>query len=160
MKIINGEGSSKAKIIIVGEAPGAAEEELGRPFMGRSGSLLEEALYKANIKREDVYITNLVKIRPPDNRDPLSTEIAKFLPLLRQEIQTIKPKIVVTLGRISAQALLGRGFKITRDRGVPHPTLSSYWVVPTFHPSYINRTPTSKDDFFRDIKYAVKRAYE
>jgi DNA polymerase len=159
MKLINGEGNLKSKIVFVGEAPGEQEEICGKPFVGRSGSILLETLMSYGVFRDQVYLTNVVKFRPPENRTPTDSEVQQFLPLLRAELALIKPEVVVTLGRVATEALLGQNIKITTERGVARPTLEGYFVVPTYHPSFLGRVANSYENFQLDIKNAIKRAY-
>jgi uracil-DNA glycosylase family 4 len=159
MKLINGEGPKNAKIVIIGEAPGSMEELKGRPFVGRSGYILMDVLMKNGLSRDQVYLTNLIKEYLPDNRDPNSFEIEKYKPLLEEELELIKPEVVITLGRIPASVFLGKSFKITRDRGTMCPNIRGFWLMPTFHPSFLGRTPESKSQFERDISYVIKKVY-
>jgi DNA polymerase len=128
--------------VFVGEGPGAEEDAAGRPFVGEAGKLLTKIIESGmGLKREDVYICNVVKCRPPHNRDPEAEEVQTCLPFLEQQIRVIKPEVICTLGRIAAQSLLGREFKITQERG----NWFSFMGTPlmaTFHPAYILRNPS------------------
>ena len=140
-RVVFGEGSSKARLVFVGEGPGAEEDAAGRPFVGEAGKLLTRIIEGGmGLKREDVYICNVVKCRPPNNRDPEADEVQTCLPFLKQQLAIIRPEVICTLGRIAAQNLLGREFKITQERG----TWFSFMGIPlmaTFHPAYILRNP-------------------
>jgi len=135
-----GEGSHSAAIMFVGEAPGENEAKTGRPFCGRAGKLLDSLLDSAGIKREDVYITNIVKDRPPKNRDPLPDEIAIYAPFLDRQIELIKPKVIATLGRFSMQYVMNRyGLEFELDSiSKLHGQIFSadkFKVVPLYHPA-------------------------
>lgn len=140
-RVVFGEGSPKARLVFVGEGPGAEEDAAGRPFVGEAGKLLTRIIEGGmGLKREDVYICNVVKCRPPNNRDPEAEEIQTCLPFLKQQLAIIRPEVICTLGRIAAQSLLGREFKITQERG----NWFSFMEIPlmvTFHPAYILRNP-------------------
>jgi len=142
--LVFGEGSPSARLVFVGEGPGAEEDAAGRPFVGEAGKLLTKIIESGmGLKREDVYICNVVKCRPPHNRDPESDEIQACLPFLKQQLTIIKPEVICTLGRIAAQSLLGREFKITQERG----NWFSFMGTPlmaTFHPAYILRNPSTE----------------
>jgi uracil-DNA glycosylase len=150
-KLVFGEGAPGARLVFVGEGPGAEEDAAGRPFVGEAGKLLTKIIESGmGLQREDVYICNVVKCRPPKNRDPEGEEIQTCLPFLRQQLGIIKPEVICTLGRIAAQSLLGREFKITQERG----NWFSYLGTPlmaTFHPAYILRNPSEE----RQLKRAV-----
>lgn len=128
-----GEGNIDSKVVFVGEAPGAREDELKRPFVGRSGQLLDKLIGQIGWKREDVFITNIVKRRPPDNRDPLPEEIEAYKPYLTRQLKLLNPTIVVTLGRFAMNYFLPEA-KITRDQGKVF-RLGNRFVVPMFHPA-------------------------
>ena len=131
--IVFGAGSEKAKIFFIGEAPGKDEDLAGKPFVGRSGKFLDEMLTEINLKREDVFIANVLKCRPPKNRDPLPEEIKICLPFLKQQIVTISPKVIVTLGRFSMNLFFPNA-KISAIHGIPK-KFNNYTVVPFFHPA-------------------------
>jgi len=137
---VPGDGNKNAEIMIVGEAPGRVEDEMGKPFVGKAGQLLTEILKKNGMEREDVYITNVVKCRPPGNRNPKQEEIEKCLPYLERQIDAIQPEIIITLGNFATSAILEMyGFKaesITRIRGrVLYSPIHSIKIIPTFHPA-------------------------
>lgn len=136
-----------AKIMLVGEAPGAEEDARGEPFVGKSGQLLTELLRSIGLTREDVYITNLVPWRPPGNRNPTPEEMDFFLPYLHKHIQLMNPICIVLLGSIVTKALFGEHVRISSFRGIFHDLTiedKRYSVLPTFHPSYLLRSPRQK----------------
>ncbi len=154
--VVFGVGSPRARVIFVGEAPGADEDRLGEPFVGRAGQLLNSMLRAIDLKREDVYIANVVKCRPPGNRDPEDDEAGSCLPFLWRQIELIDPLVIVTLGKVAASHLLGTRAPISSYRG--------RWlkargraVLPTFHPAYLLRTPAAKAQAWTDLKL-VRRA--
>ena len=132
-QLVFGDGSPDADLVFIGEAPGKNEDEQGLPFVGAAGKFLNEMLEGIGLKRQDVYITNIVKYRPPDNRDPYPDEKAAFLPFLRAQLEVIKPKLVVTLGRHSMDSLLP-GLKISQCHGQPK-RYNSQVYLPLFHPA-------------------------
>ncbi len=143
---VPGEGNINSEIIFIGEAPGQVEDDTGRPFVGRAGKLLESLLTEIGHDRGDVWIGNIIKHRPPDNRDPLPDEIAACEPYLALQIQTISPILIVTLGRFSMNYFYPEG-KITRDRGNVI-KIKNYNVYPVYHPAAALRNP----DMFRVLK--------
>ena len=158
--LVFGEGSPHAKLVFVGEGPGREEDIIGRPFVGDAGKLLTKIIKNGmGLTREDVYICNVVKCRPPGNRDPESDEIETCLPFLKQQLGIIKPEVICILGRIAGQALLGGDFKITHKRGVWH-SYMDIPVMPTYHPAYIIRNPSRerelKGQVWEDIKKIMK----
>jgi DNA polymerase len=132
-QLVFGDGSPNAEIVFIGEAPGKNEDLQGIPFVGAAGKFLNEMLASINLKREDIYITNIVKYRPADNRDPLPDEKAAFLPFLRAQLEVIKPKLVATLGRHSMDALLP-GLQISQVHGQPKRYQGQVYL-PLFHPA-------------------------
>lgn len=132
-QLVFGDGNPDADIVFIGEAPGKNEDEQGLPFVGAAGKFLEEMLNSINMKRSDVYITNIVKYRPPDNRDPQPDEKIAFLPFLRSQLEVIKPKLVVTLGRHSMDSLLP-GLQISKCHGQPKRYKGQVYL-PLFHPA-------------------------
>ena len=155
LNLVFGEGSEKADIVFVGEAPGEDEDEQGRPFVGRAGQLLTKIVKAMGYEREDVYIANVLKCRPPGNREPLPEEIQRCSPYLAMQVELIKPKAVVALGKHAAHALLGIETPITKLRG----NLKSYRgipVMPTFHPSYLLRNPRAKKEVWEDMKRVLE----
>jgi uracil-DNA glycosylase family 4 len=149
--IVFGEGANNARLIIIAEAPGAREDELGKPFVGRSGELLTKMIENAiGIKREDVYISNIIKCRPPNNRNPLNDEAMACLPYLEKQIEIIKPEIILCLGSISFHYLNNSTLSITKARG----NIFDYKgikLIPSFHPSYLLRNPSAKKESYRDM---------
>ena len=156
--IVLGEGPSHTKLMLIGEAPGREEDLEGRPFVGRAGKLLDQMLKAIDIRRTDVYITNVVKCRPPCNRNPESEEIEACLPYLRKQIMVISPKIICTLGLIAAQTVLGTTEPLSRLRGRVH-QLDHLKVVVTYHPAFLLRFPANKRLAFEDLKL-LKKLYE
>lgn len=132
-QLVFGDGSIDADIVFIGEAPGKKEDLTGKPFVGAAGKFLDEMLETIDMKREDVYITNIVKYRPPENRDPLPEEKAAFLPILRAQLDIIQPKLVVTLGRHSMNCLLP-DLQISKVHGQPK-RYQSRVILPLFHPA-------------------------
>lgn len=149
--VVFGEGVANAEVLFVGEGPGANEDAQGQPFVGRSGQLLDHYLEAVDLSRStNVYIANIVKCRPPQNRDPLPEESAACLPWLRQQFQLLHPKIIVCLGRIAAQQLIDPGFSVSRDHGKffdKHGTL----FMATYHPAALLRYPVNKPAVFGDF---------
>ena len=133
-QLVFGDGNAQAQIVFVGEAPGKNEDEQGLPFVGAAGKFLNEMLEAIGLKRADVYITNIVKYRPPNNRDPLPEEKAAFLPFLRRQLEVIKPKLVILLGRHSMESLLPAGLSISQCHGQPK-RLNGQVYLPLFHPA-------------------------
>jgi DNA polymerase len=160
-RLVFGEGSPKARLVFVGEGPGAEEDAAGRPFVGEAGRLLTKIIESGmGLKREDVYICNVVKCRPPDNRDPEAEEVQTCLPFLKQQLAIIRPEVICTLGRVAAKSLLEREFKITQERG----NWFSFMGIPlmaTFHPAYILRNPSEerrlKGQVWEDVKKIMAR---
>jgi len=152
--VVFGEGNPRAQIMFVGEGPGAEEDRLGRPFVGAAGQLLDRIIAAAGWQREEVYIANVVKCRPPGNRQPLKDEIDSCLPLLEKQVQLINPRIIVCLGAIAAKALIRPSFSITRERGCWHQQ-GSRMIMPTFHPAALLRDPAKKRPVWEDIKQVM-----
>lgn len=131
---VPGEGNPDADILFVGEAPGQREDELGRPFVGAAGKFLDELIASIGLTREEIFIANLIKHRPPNNRDPLPEEIAAYSPWLEKQIEIIQPKLFVTLGRFSLQYFLGAELSISKIHGEPK-RRGSRVIVPMYHPA-------------------------
>lgn len=150
-----GEGNLNAKLMLIGEAPGLNESLIGRPFVGRSGALLEQAFSQLNINREDLYIANIVKCRPPNNRQPTQIEIYTCNTYLYQQINIVSPKIICCLGSTATNELLMSDYKITKVRGQEF-SFGLMRVIPTFHPSYILRNLGSPihDTWIKDLNKA------
>ena len=160
---VPGEGNLNAKIVFIGEAPGAKEDEEGRPFVGAAGKLLTTLLENIGLKRENVFITNVVKCRPPHNRDPLDDEINACLPYLMEQINIIKPKIIVTLGRISTRTIFqlgGLAFRsMSKDRGVIREAKIGeveVKILPTYHPAAALYNPKLRSKIESDFKALAK----
>jgi uracil-DNA glycosylase family 4 len=150
-----GVGSQKAEWLIVGEAPGAEEDRQGEPFVGRAGQLLNSMLRAVGLARERVYIANVLKCRPPGNRDPNPSEAAECLPYLEQQIELLKPKIMLAVGRIAAQNLLRTDKTLGTLRQQVHRFgISQVPLIVTYHPAYLLRTPMDKRKSWEDLKFA------
>ena len=150
-QIVFGVGNPDADLMFVGEAPGADEDEQGIPFIGRAGQLLTKIIEAIDLKREDVYIANIIKCRPPQNRNPEPDEVETCEPFLFRQIDVVRPKVIVALGKYAAQTLLRTDAPISRIRG----TLFDYRgakLIPTFHPAYLLRNPSSKREVWEDMK--------
>ena len=146
-----GVGNKNADIMFVGEAPGEQEDLSGVPFVGRAGQLLDKFLYAVDIDRNDVYIANILKCRPPKNRDPLPEEEDMCIDYLRQQVALINPKVIVCLGRISAMRLIKPDFKITQEHGVWFKK-GGYLMTAVYHPAALLRDPRKKEDMLEDMK--------
>jgi uracil-DNA glycosylase len=146
---VPGEGNINSKMVFVGEAPGEFEDQTGRPFVGRAGRLLEQMLLKIGYKRSDVWIGNIIKHRPPQNRDPLPDEIAACRGYLDIQLEAIAPDLVVTLGRYSMNYFLPEA-KISKDRG-RYIKCGKYFIYPVYHPAAALRNPTMMTDFTKDF---------
>jgi uracil-DNA glycosylase family 4 len=149
--IVFGQGSPKARLMFVGEAPGRDEDEQGLAFVGRAGQLLTKIIEAMGMKREDVFICNVLKCRPPNNRNPEADEVASCMPFLEEQIRLISPKVIVTLGTFAAQAVLETDEPIGRMRGRWR-TARGVRVMPTFHPAFLQRSPERKKDVWEDMK--------
>ena len=146
-----GTGSREAELMFVGEAPGEQEDLSGTPFVGRAGQLLNKFLDAVDIPREKVYIANILKCRPPQNRDPLPEEEEACIGYLREQVRLIRPKIIVCLGRISAMKLIKPDFRITKEHGEWFPK-GDYLMTAVYHPAYLLRDPRKKEDMLQDMK--------
>jgi DNA polymerase len=149
--IVFGQGNPKAELLFVGEAPGRDEDEQGLAFVGRAGQLLTKIIEAMGYRREQVYIANVIKCRPPNNRNPEPDEVAACRPFLEEQIRLIAPKVIVTLGTFAAQALLETDESIGRLRGRWR-TARGVRVMPTFHPAFLLRSPERKKDVWEDMK--------
>jgi uracil-DNA glycosylase family 4 len=149
--LVFGEGHPEAKLMLIGEGPGFEEDVQGRPFVGKAGQLLTRILESIHLRREGVYITNIVKCRPPQNRNPEPDEIHSCYPFLVKQIQAIRPAIICALGSFATQTLLKTNAKITALRGKIH-DLEGIKVIPTFHPAFLLRNPERKKDVWEDVK--------
>lgn len=159
MNTVFGEGNEKSNIMFIGEGPGGDEDIQGRPFVGKAGKLMDKAFDIVGIKREDVYIANIIKCRPPHNRDPEKDEISGCINYLRNQVMVIKPKIIVLLGRISLQTILGEEYTITVSRG-KWQEKKGILYMPTWHPAALLRDETKKIDFIYDLKKVLEKANE
>lgn len=153
-----GEGSSKAGIMLIGEGPGRDEDEIGRPFVGKAGQLLDQMLASINLSRKDVYIANILKCRPPGNRDPLPEEAMACIGYLRAQVAMFQPQILVCLGRIASTYILGQNIRITKDRGVWH-EVKGFFIMPTYHPAALLRNQSWKKDAYKDL-LAIRAKYD
>jgi DNA polymerase len=149
-----GTGDVRARLMVIGEAPGADEDRQGEPFVGRAGQLLNSMLKAAGFERPQVYIANVLKCRPPNNRDPATDEADRCLPYLLRQIELVNPAVILCVGRIAAQRLLERDETIARMRGRIH-RLGNRPVVVTYHPGYLLRSPTEKRKSWEDLKLAM-----
>ncbi|MFH1836676.1 MAG: uracil-DNA glycosylase [Candidatus Omnitrophota bacterium] len=153
--VVPGEGNSSARLMFVGEAPGRDEDAQGRPFVGRAGQLLTKIIGSIGLKREDVFIANILKCRPPNNRNPLPTEVVKCSPYLSEQIRFIKPKVICALGKSAAQTLLNTETPISRLRGEFH-DYHGIKLMPTYHPAYLLRNQSGKKDVWEDMQKIAK----
>lgn len=153
--IVFGVGNPDADLVFVGEAPGRDEDIKGEPFVGKAGQLLTRIISAMGLTRDDVYICNVIKCRPPDNRDPLLAEIEMCEPFLKEQLRIIKPRAICALGSFASQTLLKSEMKISRLRGQFH----DYYgipLMPTYHPSYLLRNENAKRDVWEDIKMVME----
>ena len=153
--LVFGVGSPESDLMFVGEGPGAEEDAQGEPFVGRAGQLLTQIIRAMGYERGEVYIANVVKCRPPGNRNPEPDEIAECQPFLMRQIDVIRPRVIVALGKFAAQTILGTDAPISRLRGRFH-ALGDAQVMPTFHPSYLLRTPSAKREVWDDMKQVME----
>ena len=154
-QIVFGVGNPSAELMFVGEAPGADEDIQGEPFVGRAGQLLTKMIEAMGFRREDVYIANVIKCRPPENRNPEPDEIEQCEPFLFQQIASIRPKVIVALGAFAARTLLHTQAPISKLRGRVHDYRGAK-LIPTFHPSFLLRSPGYKRDTWEDLKTALR----
>ena len=147
-----GVGNTKAKLMIIGEAPGFHEDQQGEPFVGRAGQLLNAMLHAIGLERSEIYIANILKCRPPENRDPLPEEVAQCTPYLKQQIALIQPTVLCAVGRIAAQYLLDSTLSLGKLRETVH-TYGEEKIplLITYHPAYLLRNPSAKADAYRDL---------
>jgi DNA polymerase len=153
IKAVPGEGNPSAGLVCVGEAPGQTEDETGRPFVGRAGELLTKILAAVDLKREDVFICNVLKHRPPGNRNPAPDEIVACRPFLMRQLELLRPKVILALGTFAAQTLLESRLAIGRLRGQVH-TFYGIPLVVTYHPAALLRNPNWKRPTWEDVKLA------
>ena len=154
--VVFGCGDRRAELMFIGEAPGESEDLSGTPFVGRAGKLFDKYLEAVGIPRDSVYIANMLKCRPPKNRDPLPEEQDLCIEYLKNQISLISPKLIVCLGRISAMRLIKPDFRITREHGMWFPG-DGYEISAVFHPSLVLRDPRKKEDMLTDMKAVRKK---
>ncbi len=154
--LVFGEGDPEARLMFVGEGPGYHEDQQGRPFVGPSGELLTKMIRAMGFAREDVYIANMVKCRPPENRNPAPEELMKCTPFLEKQIEVIQPEVIVTLGRVATNALLGVDGSLGSLRGRFHDR-DGVAVMPTYHPAYLLRNDSQKAAAWEDLKQVMAR---
>ncbi|HZW36236.1 MAG: uracil-DNA glycosylase [Deltaproteobacteria bacterium] len=156
--IVFGVGNPRARLMFVGEGPGAEEDRQGEPFVGAAGKRLNQWIARLGIRREDVYIANVVKCRPPENRAPLPEEAASCMPYLKRQIRAIRPEVICTLGAVALQCLVGTGEKITRVRGTWR-EVEGIPVLPTYHPAFILRNQARETEVFSDFDLLAERLH-
>lgn len=155
-QVVFGVGNPNAKLVFVGEGPGADEDKQGEPFVGKAGQLLTKMIEGGmTLKRSDVYICNVVKCRPPDNRNPELEEIASCEPFLKQQLQIIKPQVIVGLGKFAVQTLLKTDTSISKLRGKWH-EYDGIRMMPTYHPAYLLRNPKEKRTVWEDLQMVMR----
>ena len=162
-QIVFNDGSTNSPVMIVGEGPGQKEDELGKPFVGDAGQLLNKMLNAINIKRENIYITNVVNYRPPDNRKPEPAEINRYSEFLREHISIIDPKILILMGSTAMEALFGSKIKISKERGTWKELIinnKTFLTMITFHPAYLLRQADQKKYSWADLKEIRKKIDE
>ncbi|MCB2205721.1 uracil-DNA glycosylase [bacterium] len=150
-QFVFGVGNPQADVVLVGEAPGAEEDKKGEPFVGRAGKLLDKILEAVDFKREDVFICNILKCRPPNNRDPLATEVEQCEPYLHKQLELLQPKVMLALGRIAAQTLLRTNDSLTKLRAGTH-TYHGVPLIVTYHPAALLRNPNWKRPTWEDVQ--------
>lgn len=157
-QVVFGVGNQQADVMIIGEAPGAEEDKQGEPFVGRAGQLLNAMLKAAGFERNDVYIANILKCHPPQNRDPSPEEAAQCWPYLKRQIELIQPKVILALGRIAAQRLLQTNTSLGRLRGKLHYLEDiTVPVIVTYHPAYLLRAPQEKRKSWEDLQFLMSK---
>jgi len=159
-KIVFSDGDYKSKLMIIGEGPGQKEDEAGKPFVGDAGMLLNKMLKSINIERKNVYITNVVNYRPPNNRKPEPAEITRYSNFLQKHISIIDPKILILMGSTAMESLFGTKIKITKERGLWKEIIinnKTYLSMITFHPAYLIRLPENKKYSWKDLKEIRKK---
>jgi DNA polymerase len=154
--VVFGVGNPHAELMFIGEAPGADEDAQGEPFVGRAGQLLTKIIQAMGCRREDVYISNVLKCRPPQNRTPLPDEVTNCLPYLLSQIELIRPKVIVALGATAVRSLLDVQLGITKMRGHWY-TFRDIPIMPTFHPAYLLRNPPAKREVWEDMKAVLEK---
>lgn len=149
--VVFGVGNPNADLMFIGEAPGRDEDERGEPFVGRAGQLLTDIIKAMKLTRDDVYIANVIKCRPPENRNPEPDELDACRPFIRRQVELIQPKVIVTLGRFGLQSLTEKGYGISAVRG-KWLEYDGIKLMPTYHPAYLLRNPAAKKDVWADMK--------
>jgi len=155
-QLVFGEGSPSARLTFVGEGPGREEDRLGRPFVGEAGKLLDRIVVAMGLTREDVYICNVVKCRPPKNRDPKDDEIETCIPFLKKQLELIQPEVLCLLGRVAGRALIGPEFALSRERGSWREVLGIP-AMATYHPAFLLRNPSAKRQVWEDVQLIMDR---
>ena len=153
-QVVYGVGNPNADLMFIGEAPGRDEDLQGEPFVGRAGQLLTDIIKAMKLTRDDVYIANVVKCRPPENRNPEPDELDECRPYIRRQVEIIQPKVIVTLGRFALQSLTERAYAISAARG-QWLEYNGVKVMPTYHPAYLLRTPSAKREVWEDMKKVI-----
>ncbi|HFL3828598.1 TPA: uracil-DNA glycosylase family protein [Clostridioides difficile] len=154
-----GEGNEKATIMFIGEGPGYNEDKMGRPFVGKAGELFNKIMEAVKLKREDVYIANIVKCRPPNNRNPLEGESKTCIEFLRWQVKIIDPKIIVCLGAVAARNIIDKNFRITQNRGTWYKR-GKFNIIATYHPAALLRDESKKGDAWEDFRSIKKKCEE
>jgi len=154
-RLVFGEGNPRAELVFVGEAPGADEDAQGRPFVGQAGQLLTKIIVAMGLKREEVYICNILKCRPPGNRNPQPEEISACEPFLIRQLEAIRPRVICALGSFAAHTLLKSEAPITVLRGRFH-SYQGIPLMPTYHPAYLLRNPGAKKQVWEDVRTIMK----
>ncbi len=152
--LVFGGGNPQAQIVFVGEGPGREEDQQGIPFVGEAGQLLDRILFAMGLQRSDIYICNVIKCRPPNNRNPANDEIAACEPFLQRQLAAIKPQVIIALGKFATQVLLGQPVAITKLRG-QWQSYQNIPLMPTLHPAYLLRSPSAKRDVWHDMKQVL-----
>lgn len=153
-QVVYGAGNPNADLMFIGEAPGRDEDLQGKPFVGRAGQLLTDIIKAMHLTRDDVYIANVIKCRPPENRNPEPDELEQCRPHIRRQVEIIHPKVIVTLGRFALQSLTEKAFSVSAARG-QWLEWNGIKVMPTYHPAYLLRNPAAKKDVWADMKQVI-----
>ena len=156
--VVFGEGTEENRIMFIGEGPGYHEDQIGRPFVGRAGELFDKMLNAIDLTRADIYIANIVKCRPPNNRNPLEEECKNCIEFLRWQVKIVNPDIIVCLGAVAAKNIIQEDFKITKNRGIWYKK-GKFHVIATYHPAAILRDSNKKKDAWEDFK-SIKCMYD
>lgn len=155
-QVVYGVGNPNADLMFIGEAPGRDEDLKGEPFVGRAGQLLTDIIKAMKLTRDDVYIANVIKCRPPENRNPEPDELEACHPYIQRQVEIIQPKVIVTLGRFALQSLTGKAYGISSARG-NWLDYNGVKVMPTYHPAYLLRTPSAKKEVWADMKQVMEQ---